>query len=59
MNCPTCEELKFAFITAQMAKTWRLLDGKVAAEIRKHLEELDREEIEALSAFINHKTEHK
>ena len=58
-DCPTCEELKFAFITAKMAKRWRLLEGKMATEIREHLEKLDREEIEALYAFIDHKAEHK
>ena len=59
MDCPTCEELKFAFVTAQMKKTFVLLDGKMATEIRMHLEQLDRDEIAALSAFIDHKAEHK
>jgi hypothetical protein len=59
IECQDCERLEKEFIAVRTKRSWILLGGKTTNEIIGQLEELDRQELKALFALMDHRAEHK
>jgi len=58
-ECDECQTLEKRFIAVRSRIRRLLLAGKVTEEIMERLDSLDREEMDVLSAIIEHQIQHR